>query len=114
MRRPDAALETLTREELGLSTTELGSPWVAAVSSFLSFSAGAIIPVIPFFVGSGTAAIVVATVLSAATLGLVGCLIALLAGRSPLRGGVRMLAIASFAGVTSFLIGSLIGAHVNV
>jgi VIT1/CCC1 family predicted Fe2+/Mn2+ transporter len=43
-----AALDTLAREELGVDPDELGgSAWVAAVTSFLLFSAGAIVPVIP-------------------------------------------------------------------
>jgi hypothetical protein len=34
---PEHALDTLAREELGLNPDELGSPWGAAVASFLSF-----------------------------------------------------------------------------
>ena len=37
---PEHALDTLAREELGLNPDELGSPWGAAISSFLSFAAG--------------------------------------------------------------------------
>jgi VIT1/CCC1 family predicted Fe2+/Mn2+ transporter len=51
MRRSDVALDTLAREELGLDPTKLGSPWVAAVSSFLAFSLGAA-PVIPSWSGA--------------------------------------------------------------
>ena len=38
----DAALDALAREELGLNPDDLGSPWGAAIFSFLAFSAGAI------------------------------------------------------------------------
>lgn len=44
----DVALQTMAREELGLDPDDLGSPWRAAVSSFLSFSLGAIVVVIPY------------------------------------------------------------------
>ncbi len=114
MRRPESALDTLTREELGLAPGDLGSPWVAALSSFGSFAVGAFIPVMPFLFGAGSAALGVAIGLSAGTLFLVGSAIALLTGRSPLRGGLRMVGIASIVGAASYLIGRLIGEGVSV
>lgn len=114
MRRPETALDTLTREELGLAPGDLGSPWVAALSSFGSFAVGALIPVVPFLLGSGTAALIVAICLSAVTLFLVGSAIAVLTGRNTLRGGVRMVAIAAIVGLASHLIGRLIGEGVSV
>ena len=50
---PEAALDILVREELGLDPDELGSPWGAAVGSMVSFAIGAAIPVIPFLFGGG-------------------------------------------------------------
>ena len=44
VKQPDAALETLAREELGLNPDDLGSPLGAATASFLAFSAGALLP----------------------------------------------------------------------
>jgi len=114
MRRPETALDTLTREELGLAPGDLGSPWVAAISSFGSFAVGAFIPVIPFLFGAGTAPLFVAIALSAVTLFVVGSAIALLTGRSSLRGGLRMVAIAAVVGMASHLIGRLIGQGVSV
>src|SRR5438034_5621006 len=38
MQDPDVALETHAREELGLDPGQLGSPWGAALSSFLTFA----------------------------------------------------------------------------
>jgi VIT1/CCC1 family predicted Fe2+/Mn2+ transporter len=114
MRRPETALDTLTREELGLAPGDLGSPWVAAVSSFGAFAAGAFIPVVPFLFGAGTAALGVAVAFSAVTLFIVGSAIALLTGRSSLRGGARMVAIATVVGLASYLIGRLIGEGVSV
>jgi VIT1/CCC1 family predicted Fe2+/Mn2+ transporter len=114
MRRPESALDTLTREELGLAPGELGSPWVAALSSFGSFAVGAFIPVIPFLFGAGTAALAIAVALSAVTLFLVGAAIAMLTGRNPLRGGLRMVVIAGLVGLASNMIGRLIGHGVSV
>ncbi|MEW6474531.1 MAG: VIT1/CCC1 family protein [Actinomycetota bacterium] len=114
MRRPESALDTLTREELGLAPGDLGSPWVAAGSSFASFAVGALIPVLPFLFGAGAAALVISTVLSAVTLFVVGSAIAILTGRSPVRGGLRMVAIATVVGLASHLIGRLIGEGVSV
>ena len=114
MRRPETALDTLTREELGLAPGGLGSPWIAALSSFASFAVGASIPVMPFLFGAGAAALTIATVLSALTLFLVGSAIGLLTGRNALRGGLRMVAIATIVGVASHLVGRLIGEGVAV
>src|SRR5439155_21790117 len=84
MRRPESALDTLTREELGLAPGELGSPWVAATSSFGSFGVGAFIPVIPFLIGSATSALTGAVALSATSVFGVGSAVGFLAGRSGL------------------------------
>ena len=42
---PKTAIDTLAREELGLDPSQLGSPWIAAISSFLAFVVGAFVPV---------------------------------------------------------------------
>jgi VIT1/CCC1 family predicted Fe2+/Mn2+ transporter len=114
MRRPETALDTLTREELGLAPGDLGSPWVAALSSFGAFAVGALIPVVPFLFGAGTAALAPSVGLSAVTLFVVGSALAILTGRNPLRGGLRMVGIATVVGVASHLVGRLIGHGVDV
>jgi VIT1/CCC1 family predicted Fe2+/Mn2+ transporter len=51
---PEAALETLARQALGIDPQELeGSAWEAAMTSFLLFAVGAVISVFPFVFGSG-------------------------------------------------------------
>jgi VIT1/CCC1 family predicted Fe2+/Mn2+ transporter len=87
---------------------------VAATSSFASFAVGAFIPVIPFLVGSGAAALAVAIALSAVSLFGVGSAVALLTGRSALRGGARQIVIAFLVGVVVNMIGRLIGHGVTV
>src|SRR5450759_614347 len=65
---PQHALDTLIREELGLDPTELGSPWRAAFGSFVAFAVGAVVPVIPFLFGRGSATIVISIGLSLAAM----------------------------------------------
>src|SRR5437763_5434200 len=65
MRDPELALETHAREELGIDPTSLGSPIMAAVSSFIAFSIGAIIPLMPWFFAKGSAAVTASIVLGA-------------------------------------------------
>ena len=109
---PERALDTLAREELGLNPDELGSPWGAAISSFVAFAAGALIPLMPFVVFAGQHAFVVAVALAGAALFGVGALLSFFTGRSAFLSGLRMLAIGAAAGAATFAIGRLIGVSV--
>jgi VIT1/CCC1 family predicted Fe2+/Mn2+ transporter len=106
---PSRALDTLAREELGLNPAELGSPWGAAGFSFFSFAVGAVLPLLPFLAGAGTASLYVSVGLTAAGLFGVGAVMSLFTGRQALRGGFRMLAIGGGAGMLTFLIGRALG-----
>lgn len=107
------ALDTLAREELGLDPGQLGSPWVAAASSLLAFATGAFVVVLPYLIGSGTAALVAAIVLALAAMFGVGATIGALNGRSAVRMGLRQMAVGALAAAVTFGIGHLIGAHVS-
>jgi len=107
------ALDTLTREELGLDPDALGSPWSAAVSSLLAFAAGAFVVVLPYLIGSGTAALVWAICLFALALFVVGAGIGVLNGRSALRSGLRQVVVGGLAAGVTFVIGRLIGTSVS-
>jgi VIT1/CCC1 family predicted Fe2+/Mn2+ transporter len=113
MSRPDVALDTLAREELGLDPGALGSPWVAAASSFLAFAAGAFLPVIPFLVGSGTAAVVAAAVLSLLALFGVGAMLSVFTARAAGRSGLRMAIIGALVATATFLVGAAVGVGVR-
>ena len=78
---PERALDTLVREELGLDPDELGSPFGAAVGSFVAFAIGAAVPVMPYLFGGGAAAFVVSLGLSLVALFAVGAGVSLLTGR---------------------------------
>jgi VIT1/CCC1 family predicted Fe2+/Mn2+ transporter len=109
----DIALDTLAREELGLDPTELGSPLSAAISSLFTFAAGALVVILPYFLGSGTAPLVAAIVLAAAALLAVGGGIGVLNGRSLARSALRQLLLGGAAALLTFGIGHLIGATVS-
>jgi vacuolar iron transporter family protein len=103
---PKLALETHAREELGLDPKEgLGSPWGAAISSFVMFAIGAFVPLIPFLIGSGRAAQVAAAVAGGATLFTVGALTAIITGKGPGRAGLRMLVIGFGAAAITYGVG---------
>jgi hypothetical protein len=79
----DRAHEVLIREELGINKEDLqGSAMEAAVSSFILFAIGAIIPVVPFFFIGGTKAIIISTIMSALGLFLIGASITLFTGKT--------------------------------
>jgi VIT1/CCC1 family predicted Fe2+/Mn2+ transporter len=91
-----SALDTLTREELGIDPLEMGGSAVQAAStSFLLFACGAIIPLLPFFVLSGQDAIIASLIASAFGLFGIGAGITLLTGRSVWASGTRQVIVAS-------------------
>jgi vacuolar iron transporter family protein len=100
------------REELGLDPDELGSPWGAALGSFLAFALGAAIPVVPYLFGGGPAVFVTSLVVSLAALFLVGAGVSLLTGRSMLYSGFRQLAIGAAAAAVTYAVGTVIGVAV--
>ncbi len=113
MSNPETALDTLARDELGIDPEELGgSAWEAAITSFLLFAGGAIVPVLPFLFLKGFTAAVGSALLSAVGLFLVGAAITLFTGRSVLYSGFRQVAFGLASAVAVFTIGRLIGASV--
>ena len=112
MRDPEMALDTHAREELGLSKEGLGSPIAAAGSSLVMFALGAFVPLVPFLMSSGDAAVVASAILSGAALFGVGAAISTLTGRPWLLSGLRMLAVGGAAAAVTYVIGKLLGVSV--
>jgi len=108
MEDPERALDTLAREELGLNPDELGSPWVAALSSFSAFTAGAALPLLPFLFNHGNA-LTASITLTALGLFTVGASMSLFTGRHALLSGLRMLSIGGAAGLATYFIGAWLG-----
>jgi VIT1/CCC1 family predicted Fe2+/Mn2+ transporter len=103
-------LDTLSREELGIDPKELGgSPWEAAITSFFLFSAGAIIPLIPYIFLHGPIAIITSLTLGALALFLTGAAITLLTGKSVWISGFRQVLIGLVAAALVFGVGKWIG-----
>jgi vacuolar iron transporter family protein len=112
--RPREALDVLAREELGLNPDDLGSPWQAAASSFVAFAVGAVVPLLPFFVGvDALRATIAAALLTLVALFAVGLALSLFTGRDALRGALRMVAIGGGAGSVSFLVGRALGVAIG-
>lgn len=109
---PEKALETLAREELGLDPNELGSPYGAAISSFISFGIGALLPLFPFLINISHWNILISIVITGFSLFSVGALLSLYTNRSAFLSGLRMLLIGASAGCLTYLIGYWIGVKV--
>ena len=108
MEDPERALDALTREELGLNPDELGSPWVAAISSFSAFTTGAALPLLPFLFGHSHA-LAISIALTASGLFAVGASMSLFTGRHAVLSGLRMLGIGGAAGLATYFIGAWLG-----
>lgn len=92
------------------SADVVGGAWGAALSSFLFFSSGAIIPVLPWIFGlSGGAAVVLALVLVGIALLATGAMVGLLSGGPPLRRALRQLLIGYGAAAITYLLGLAFG-----
>jgi VIT1/CCC1 family predicted Fe2+/Mn2+ transporter len=113
MRREGAALEAMARDELGIDPDVLGgSPWTAAVASFLLFTVGAVIPVVPFIVSGGDLAVALSVAVSSVALLAIGAAITLLTGRGVWRSAFRQLAIGLGAAAVTYGAGFLVGTAV--
>lgn len=114
MQNQATALNTLSREELGIDPDELGgSAWTAAIPSFFLFSIGAIVPVAPFFVWSGYTAVWISLLLSGLALFSIGAGVTLLTGRSVLYSGLRQVIFGFAAAGITFGVGRLIGVSIG-
>jgi vacuolar iron transporter family protein len=110
-RDPDTALRVHTREELGVDPFGLPSALAAAVSSLVAFSAGALIPLLPYL--AGLDALPVALGIAAVALLTLGMAVGRLTGRPVLRSGLRQFLLGGVAVAVTFTVGSLIGGQVT-
>jgi len=109
----DSAVDVMAREELGIDPEELGgSAWTAAITSFILFAIGAIIPVLAFIFWTGSQAIFISIIFSTLGLFLLGAAITLFTGRSVVYSGMRMVIFGLVAAAITFGIGKLIGVSI--
>jgi VIT1/CCC1 family predicted Fe2+/Mn2+ transporter len=103
----DNAVNVHAREELGVDPDDLASPTTAAVSSFLSFAVGALIPVLPYLLGAGT--LVPGLLVTLLALFLCGAVVTQVTSRSWWYGGLRQMLLGAVAAGLTYLFGSLVG-----
>ncbi len=114
MENKDTMLDTLVREELGIDPQELGGSAVeAAITSFILFAIGAIIPVISFFFYYGSTAIILSLIFSTVGLFIIGSGITLFTGRNVWFSGSRQVLFGLIAAALTFGIGKLIGVSIG-
>lgn len=101
------ALRVHLTHELGLNPDDKPSPWVAAISSFVFFSVGALVPLIPFLFGSGELWLGLA--FGGVGLLIAGGIAATFTRKNWLRGAIRQLVFGGIAVAATFAIGTLLG-----
>ncbi|MBG0829584.1 VIT1/CCC1 transporter family protein [Planomonospora sp. ID67723] len=106
-RNPRKALEVHSRAELGVTPGDLPSPRTAAVSSFLSFAAGAFLPLLPYLLG--VTGLVTSAVVSCLALFGAGALVSRVTARSWWYSGLRQLVVGAVAAALTFALGNLLG-----
>lgn len=106
---PEHAVRTLIFEEVGLDERSIGSPLGAAAGSFLSFTLGAFIPLLPYLLASGIGAFVASLAASLGALALLGIGISVLTHRSAPFAAARQVALGGVAAAVTWTVGTLIG-----
>lgn len=102
------AMEEADTESTRAEIEQGGSGLSAAVSSFLCFAGGSLIPVLPLILGmTGSTAMAVAAVLVGIALLCTGALVGLLSGKPPLLRALRQLAIGLGAAAVTFGLGTV-------
>jgi VIT1/CCC1 family predicted Fe2+/Mn2+ transporter len=104
---PQEALRVHVQEELGVDPENLASPWTAAISSFLCFSLGAVVPLLSYLFGSQS--LWLALGIGGLGLFVAGALTARFTRRRWWLSGLRQLALGAAAAAATYGIGSLIG-----
>ncbi|HEX4702776.1 MAG TPA: VIT1/CCC1 transporter family protein, partial [Pseudonocardiaceae bacterium] len=104
---PEVALRVHLTQELGLDPNEQPSPVVAAVSSFLCFSVGAVFPLLPFLFGLQS--LWLGLGIGGAGLFLAGAIVARFTRMSWWRSGLRQLLFGAIATAATYGVGALIG-----
>jgi VIT1/CCC1 family predicted Fe2+/Mn2+ transporter len=109
----DHAVRLLIFEEVGLDARSIGSPVSAGIGSFLAFTAGAFIPLLPYLVLGGALAFSASLGLSLAALALLGTGIAILTRRPTWYGAIRQLLLGGAAAAVTYGVGTLLGVTIG-
>jgi VIT1/CCC1 family predicted Fe2+/Mn2+ transporter len=109
---PDRALAVYARS-LGLDPDELGSPTKAAITSLLTFAAGALVPLIPWFFWNGLHASLASIVLGGCAAVVVGAVLGYLGGRNTLWSATRQVLVLAVAAAATWGAGKLFNVTVT-
>ena len=106
---PEHAVRMMIFEEVGLDERSIGSPLSAAVGSFLAFTLGAFVPLLPYLLWSGGTAFGLSLGLSLGALALLGLGIGRMTRRPLLYTAVRQVLLGGVAAAVTFAVGTIIG-----
>jgi VIT1/CCC1 family predicted Fe2+/Mn2+ transporter len=109
----DHLVDVYVRQVMGFNPDELGSPWTAAISSFILFTVGALAPLAPWFFGGGITAISLSIVFTGIFGAIVGGYISYSSGNSVIKGALRQLGIIILASAVTYGVGYLFGVSVG-
>jgi vacuolar iron transporter family protein len=107
----DNAVSVHAREELGVDPADLPSPRLAAASSFLSFAAGALVPLLPYLLGAGS--VLLAVGLAMLALFCCGAVVSRFTVRPWWYGGLRQVVAGAGSAAVTYAIGLLVGGVVT-
>ena len=114
MKDKTKAHEVLVKEELGINADEIkGSAVEAALYSFMLFTIGAVIPVLPFVFTSGMLAVGLSVAASALGLFVIGAAITLFTGKDVWYSGFRQVLFGLAAAAITCGRGSAIGVAIG-
>jgi vacuolar iron transporter family protein len=108
---PEQALRVHAQEEMGVDPTDLPSPWTAAGSSFVFFSIGAVLPLLPYLFGLDN--LLVALGIGGVALLVAGAVTSRFTRRTVVYSAVRQLLLGGLAAGVTYVVGALIGANVS-
>jgi VIT1/CCC1 family predicted Fe2+/Mn2+ transporter len=107
----DNAVAVHAREELGVDPDELASPGLAAVSSFVSFGVGALVPVLPYLLGANT--LLPGLALTLLALFACGAVVTQVTNRTWMYGGLRQMLLGGAAAALTYAVGAAVGAGIG-
>jgi VIT1/CCC1 family predicted Fe2+/Mn2+ transporter len=111
LRDPEHAASLLIFEEVGLDDRSIGSPLQAAGGSFVAFTIGAFIPLLPYLLATSVTAFVASLAASLIALALLGIGIARLTRRPFWYGATRQVLLGGVAAAVTYGVGSLLGVN---
>lgn len=104
---PELAVKVHITRELGIDPDDQPSPWTAAISSFVAFSVGGILPLVSYLLGSSS--LVTALLIGAVGLFVAGAITSRFTTRSWWLAGLRQLLFGAIAAGATYLVGMAIG-----